>query len=897
MRDEDDRPDPDALLAMVQREEEKSRRGRLRIFLGMAPGVGKTYAMLEAARLRMAEGRDVLAGIVETHAREDTEALMYGMPVLPRRRQDYKGHELAEFDLDAALAGRPGLILVDELAHTNIPGSRHPKRWQDVEELLENGLDVWTTLNVQHLESLNDVVAQITGVRVRETVPDAVLERAESVILVDLPPEDLRQRLSEGKVYLPRQAEWAGENFFRPGNLSALRELALRSTANRVNTEVLVYRQGHAIQITWPTSERILVCVGPSPTSATLVRAAKRLADGLHASWHALYVRQHASGAATARAMENLRLAHELGAETHVLAGGDVARLIVGFARQRNVTRIVIGKPLRRRLADFFTGSPVDQLVRLSGEIDVHVIKGQDTGARRLPDIHVPRQVKWRDYAAALGMVGVCTGLSFAMYPHFDLANLIMVYLVGVMAAAVWLSRGPAVLASAASVLAYDFCFVPPRFSFAVSDAAYLVTFLVMFLVALVLSAMASRIKAQADSAGQLERQASDLSDLSRRLAATRGAENLTQVARERIASVFGCQAFVLLPGPSGTLELTRTPGEDELPADRDMGVAQWVFDNARPAGFSTQTLSESGALFLPLQAAEGVIGVVGVKPADETWRDNLLLPDQRRLLEAFVHQTALALDVDKLEEKAKASLVEAEREKLRSALLSTVTHDFKTPLAAISGSAQSLMALGEAAGPEVRRALEENIAGEAGRLERLVDNLLRITALESGAMVPVLRPAPLVEVVGSALSRLEEALAVHPVSLDIPPELPMIPMDEVLMEQVFLNILENAAKHTPDETAIAIRARARAGAVEIEIADNGPGLGPGDPERLFERFQRGDRGDRGGGSRGYGLGLAICRAVVKAHGGSILARDKAGGRGAAPSGAVFTITLPIHGT
>ncbi|WP_243439888.1 sensor histidine kinase [Fundidesulfovibrio soli] len=885
MRDEDQRPDPDALLAMVQRDEADKRKGRLRIFLGMAPGVGKTYAMLEAARLKMSEGLDLLAGIVETHGREDTEALTYGMPVLPRQAIDYKGHALQEFDLDGALARRPALILVDELAHTNVPGSRHPKRWQDVDELLEHGLDVWTTLNVQHLESLNDIVAQITGVRVRETVPDAMLEKAESVILVDLPPEDLRQRLSEGKVYLPRQAEWAGENFFRTGNLSALRELALRSTANRVNTEVLIYRQGHSIQTTWPTAERILVCVGPSPTSATLVRAAKRLADGLHAPWHALYIQQRPEGEVTTRAMVNLNLAQELGAQTHVLAGGDVARLIVGFARQHNVTRIVIGKPVKHTLLDMLRGSPVDQLVRLSGEIDVHVIKGQDTkGSAPAKPRAIPRP-QWKDIACAVGVVGLCTAASFAMFPYLALANLIMVYLVGVMAVAVWLPRRASALASMLSVLAFDFCFVPPRFSFTVSDVDYLVTFVVMFLVALVLSGMASRIKAQADNAGQLERQASDLSDLSRHLASTRGTANLLRVAHEHLARVFGCKAVVFTPGAPGRLEIVFMPDSDDVLSEKDLGVAQWVFDNGKPAGLSTQTLSDSEALFLPLPGSEDTIGVVGLKPFDEEAREAILLPDKRRLLDVFIQQTALALDVDRLEEKARATLVEAEREKLRASLLSTVTHDFKTPLAAISGSAQSLMALGEAAGPEVRRALEENIAGEASRLERLVDNLLRIAALESGAVVPDLKPVPLEEVLGSTLSRLESVLSGRQIGLRIPGDLPPIPMDEVLMEQVFLNLLENAAKYTPPGTSIDIVAHTRKKSVVIEVRDNGPGLPPGDHEKLFERFQRGDRG----GQEGYGLGLAICRAVVKAHGGTISARDNA------PSGARFTLTLPLH--
>jgi two-component system sensor histidine kinase KdpD len=886
MRDENHRPDPDALLAMVQREEEGERRGRLRIFLGMAPGVGKTYAMLEAARLKMAEGLELLAGVVETHGREDTEALLYEMPTLPRQRIEYKGRELEEFDLDEALARRPALILVDELAHTNAPGSRHPKRWQDVEELLEHGQDVWTTLNIQHVESLNDVIAQITGVWVRETVPDAVLERAESLILVDLPPEDLRKRLSEGKVYLPRQAEWAKENFFQLGNLNALRELALRRTATRVNTEVLVYRQGHGIRTTWPTDERILVCVGPSPSSATLVRSAKRLADGLRASWHALYVQQRPEGELTARALANLSLAQELGAETHVLSGGDVARLIVGFARRNNITRIVIGKPLKRRFRDLIQGSPVDKLVRLSEEIDVHVIKGQAQSKKTLArKTQASSRRYWIGYAACVGVVGVCTGVCFVMHPYFELANLIMVYLLGIMGVAVWLPRRASALASALSVLAFDFCFVPPRFSFSVSDVAYLVTFGVMFLAALVMSGMASRIKAQADSAVQLERQSAELSGLSWRLAATRGLDNLVRVAREHIERVFACKTFALMPRGPGKLSVAFVTSEEEALADKDVSVAQWVFDNGKPAGFSTQTLADSRALFLPLPGTSEVLGVVGLIPNDEEARDALSLPDRRRLLDAFVRQTALALDVDRLEEKAKATLVEAEREKLRAALLSTVTHDFKTPLAAIAGSAESLMALGETAGPEVRKALEENIAGEASRLERLVDNLLRIAALESGALTPDMKPVLLEDLIGSALSRVESLLVDHPLSLDIPYDLQPVPMDEVLMEQVLINLLENGAKHTPPGTELRVSAAIRDNALEITLRDNGPGLPPGDPERLFERFQRGDRV----GSHGYGLGLAICRAIVKAHGGSIFADDSD------PVGASFTILLPCH--
>lgn len=886
MRDDDTRPDPDALLAMAKRDAEAKRRGRLRVFLGMCPGVGKTYAMLEAARLKMAEGLDLMAGLVETHGRAETEALLYGMPVLPRAAIEYKGHRLEEFDLDAALARRPALILVDELAHTNAPGLRHPKRWQDVEELLEHGLDVWTTLNVQHLESLNDIVAQITGVRVRETVPDGVLEKAESVILVDLPPEDLQKRLREGKVYLPGQAEGARENFFRSGNLSALRELALRLLANRVNTEVLVYRLGHSITTTWPTAERILVCVGPSPSSATLVRAAKRLADGLHASWHALYVQQRPEGELTARAMANLELARELGAETHVLPGGDVARLIVGFARRLNATRIVIGKPVRRRFMDLVRGSPVDELVRLSGEIDVHVIKGQDTGGPAPAVRRTPlRTQPWRSHAAAALVVGGCTAVCYAMYPYFDLANLIMVYLLGVMAVAVWLPRRASILAAALSVLAFDVCFVPPRYSFTVADMAYLVTFAVMFAVALVIGGMAWRIKAQAESAGLLEQQASELSRLSRRLAATRGAAGLVAAAREHIAQVFDCAVLVLLPGVGKRLADAFLVNERESLLEKDLAVAQWVFDNGHAAGFSTRTLADSDTLFMPLLGTNGTLGVLAVRPRNEDARAALLMPDRQRLLDAVARQTAQALDVDRLEEASRTAMMDAEREKLRSALLSTVTHDFRTPLAAISGSAESLLALGERAAPGVRRSLEENIAAEASRLSRLVDNLLRIAALESGAMVPEWTPVPLEEIVGSALARLERLLARHSVVVDIPQDMPPVPMDAVLMEQVFLNLLENAAKFTQEGTRITISASIDAANASIVVSDDGPGLPEGDHEALFARFQRGDRT----GPAGYGLGLTICRAVAKAHGGTITAGESPSG------GAQFTLTLPIH--
>ena len=660
MRDDDERrPDPDQLLAMVQREEVRHAKGKLRIFLGMCPGVGKTYSMLEAARLKKIEGVDMLVGVVETHGRGDTEALLYDLDILPRKVIEYRGRELTEFDLDAALKRHPELVLVDELAHTNAPGSRHGKRWQDVEELLDNGIDVWTTLNIQHLESLSDVVAQITGVRVQESVPDTLIERADSVMLVDLPPEDLRQRLREGKVYIPQQAERAARNFFREGNLMALRELALRATAQRANTEVLVYRHDRSIQATWPTSERILVCVGPSPNSARLVRAAKRLAAGLHAPWMALSIQTGSmSEAARDSALNHLKKAEELGAQTFVITGQNVARETVEFARGQNVTKIVVGKPERRGLRDYFAGSPVDRLILLSGEIDVYVIRGEAGEAEERPaPARSSRGISWGRYARALLALAGITAVNFLIYPYFDLANLIMVSLLGVVGVAVWLGRGPAIFVSAVSVLLFDFCFVTPRFAFAVSDVRYLVTFGVMFLVAAVMSSMASRIKRQAESAGMLERQSAAQAALSRDLVATRGQNNILATASRHLADVFELHSFFLLPDESGRLVTRSKPPGGQPLHGKDMSVAQWVLANGKQAGRGSATLPDTDMVFMPLKGAGGVmVGVAGLMPGLPQAEENLKLPDRQRLLEAFINQIAMALEVDRLEEASRAA-------------------------------------------------------------------------------------------------------------------------------------------------------------------------------------------------------------------------------------------------
>ncbi len=884
----DKRPDPEALLAYVKAEEAKKARGKLRIFLGAAPGVGKTYSMLEAAQIRLAEGLDVVAGVVETHGRLETEALLQNLEVLPRRQIEYRGITLEEFDLDEALARRPALLLVDELAHTNAPGSRHAKRWLDVKELLDRGINVYTTLNIQHLESFNDVIAQITGVVMRETVPDSVLEEADSLVLVDLPPDDLLIRLKEGKVYVPRQAEWATQNFFQMGNLIALRELALRITADRVNAEVLVYRQGQAVQTTWPTAERLLVCIGPSPTSAKLIRATKRMATGLHAEWLAIYVEDpkmlRLPETERNRAVQNLQLAEQLGGETFTLRGRHIAEEIVNFARQRNITKIVAGKPLRPRWKDILFGSPVDELVRLSGEIDVYVITGEPGEQKESPSLVQPKGIRWPDYETGLFYFILANGLAFLMYPYFDLSNLIMVYLVGVMVTAIHCGRGPAILISLLSVLAFDFFFVPPRFTFAVSDTQYIVTFAVMFLVALVISHLTTLIRQQAEAARSQERQTAAMHALSRQLASTRGVEKILQVAVKHISEIFGSQVAAMLPDEKGGLQVAAgdlTVFQKDI--IKEFSVARWTYNAGQLAGWGTQTLPTAEVLYVPLYAANATLGVLALRPRDP---QRLLSPEQMRLLESLAKQVALALEVERLQKTALEAQIEAETERLRSSLLASVTHDFQTPLAAIMGSASSLLDLPSRLDAKLAEEMLTNIYDEAERLSRLVNNLLNIAKLESGSLQLHKELQPLEEVVGAALNRLEKKLADRQVTISLPPDLPMVPLDAALAEHIFINLVENALKYTPPGSPLAISARRKDQEIEVEVADCGPGIPPEDLDKIFDMFYRGTMDLS---QKGYGLGLSICRAIVEAHSGRIWAENLPGG------GAAVRFTFPVN--
>src|SRR5262249_39094792 len=881
-----ERPDPEALLARVKEEEARGRRGKLKIFLGAAAGVGKTYGMLEAAREQKADGVDVLVGYAETHGRAETDALLVGLALLPTRAIDYRGTTLREFDLDGALARHPALILVDELAHTNAPGSRHAKRWQDVVELLDAGINVYTTMNVQHLEALNDVVAKITGVVVRETVPDSVFEQADEVELVDLPPDELLERFKDGKVYMPEQAEEAVKNFFRKGNLIALRELALRRTADRVDAQMRVYMHEHAIGKAWPTAERLLVCISPGPESARLVRAGKRMADRLGAPWVAAYVETPAQlrlpPEVRDRVTQTLRLAEQLGAETVRLPGQKMSEAILAFAHDRNVTKIVVGKPRRRLWTRILIGSIVDALVQGSGDIDIYVITA-DKEQQAVPPALGRRAIPsdWAPYGWAMAVVALATGTAWLTFPFFELANVVMVSLLGMVVVATRYGRGPSLIASIASVAALDFFFVPPVFTFAVSDVRYLFTFVVMLVVGLVTSSLAARIRMQAEAARHREQRTAALYAMSRELASTRGLDELLKIAVRHISEVFRSQIIVLLPLSAARTRVRGTGGQFTL-ASNDLGVAKWVHEHRQAAGLGTTPLPGATGLYLPLQAPRGPVGVLGVRPADRHALDS---PDQLHQLETFANQTALAIERAQLADEAQQNQVRMETERLRNSLLSSVSHDLRTPLATITGAATTILENGAKLNDRTRRGLLESVRDEAERLNRLVQNLLEMTRLESGALQLRKEWHPLEEVVGAALSRLGKELGDRRVETRVPPDLPLVPIDDVLVEQVLVNLLDNAVKYTPGGSPIRIIATSTGEAVTVEVADHGPGLPRGEEDKVFEKFYRGMPG-----GRGAGLGLAICQGIVKAHGGNIWAQNLPEG------GVAFLFTLPLAG-
>src|SRR5579863_3372343 len=891
-RDSDHRPSPEALLEAARRDE--NRVGKLRIFVGAAPGVGKTYEMLQQARARSKDGYDVAVGVVETHGRRETEALLEGLEVVPRRHVEYKGQSLSEMDLDAIEARRPQIVLVDELAHTNVEGSRHPKRYLDVEELMSRGIDVYTTVNIQHIESLNDVVAQITHVRVRETVPDVVFDRADAVELVDLTPDDLIQRLKEGKVYVPKQAERALEHFFSPANLTALRELALRRTADRVDEQLLTEMQAHAIQGPWAAGERILVCVSDDARSAGLVRYAKRVADRLHGPWVALYVESRRSlqlsDEERDRIADTLRLAEALGGEAITLPAGDrhIADDVIGYAQANNVTQIVIGKSARTRWFEILHGSVVHDLVRRSGNISVHVIAGDTIAGEPVQKKTVrpaerDEQTDPQPYILALLAVALALGCAELIQPWFGVENVDLVFLTAVVGVAVRLGLLPSLLASIASSLCYNFFFLPPIYTFTITDPTNVAAFVFFTLVAVVVSTVGARGRTQVVAAVDRARSTESLYSFSRKLAGAGTLDDVLWATAYQTALMLKVRVVLLLPEHCSIVVKTGYPPEDILD-EADLAAAKWAWENDRPAGRGSDTLPGAKRLFLPMHTGRGAIGVMGI---DSDKPGPLLTPDQRRLLDALGDQGALAIERVRLVEEMVRIERAAETERLRSALLTSISHDLKTPLAAVLGAASTLRDLGGKLGDAEKADLLATVIAESERLNRFIANLLDMTRLESGAISPNVALHDIGEIVGSALRRASRILSDHRVELELAPDLPMLELDAVLFEQVLFNLLDNAAKYAPPESRILMQSWRDVENVCLRVLDEGSGISAADLDHVFDKFYRAQKTDHV--RAGTGLGLAISRGYVEAMHGTIVAANRTD-----RSGAAFTISLPI---
>ncbi len=891
-RNPEQRPSPEALLEAARREE--SRVGKLRIFVGAAPGVGKTYEMLQSARARRKDGYDVVIGVVETHGRKETEALLEGLEVVPRQRIEYRGQLLDEMDLDAIIARRPQIVLVDELAHANAPGGRHPKRYLDVEEILSHGIDVYTTVNIQHIESLNDVVAQITHVRVRETVPDSVFDRADAVELVDLTPDDLIQRLKEGKVYVPRQAERALQHFFSPANLTALRELALRRTADRVDEQLLTQMQAGAIAGPWAAGERILVCVSEDPRAAGLVRYAKRLADRLHGPWTALYVEGRRSLQYTEeerdRIADTLRLAETLGGEAITIPSSErkIADDVIAYAELHNVTHIIVGKSSRSRWFEIVHGSVVHDLVRRSGNISVHVIAGDAVDSEPIPKKTVrtaggARAFALGRYIVALLVVAVALGVSEAIEPWLGVENVDLVFLTAVVSVAIRYGLLPSMVASVAASLCYNFFFLPPIYTFTIADPTNVVAFFFFIVMAIVVSNVASRVRTQALVAVSRARTTESLYAFSRKLAGAGTLDDVLWATAYQAALMLKVRVVLLLPENDTIVVKAGYPPEDRLD-EADLAAARWAWQSNRAAGRGSDTLPGAKRLFLPMHTGRGAVGVVGL---DSDKSGPLLTPDGRRLLDALMDQAALAIERVRLVEDLDRAKRAAETDRLRSALLTSISHDLKTPLAGILGSASTLRGLSGALDGPAKQELITTIIDEAERLNRFIANLLDMTRLESGAIVPNAALHDLGELVGSALERTSKILAHHRVEVDLAKDLPMIEIDPVLFEQVLFNLLDNAAKYAPAGTTVRIQSWRDRDSIGLQVLDEGEGILPGDLEQIFDKFYRARKVDQV--RAGTGLGLAISRGFIEAMHGTISAANRTD-----RTGAVFTIRLPV---
>jgi two-component system, OmpR family, sensor histidine kinase KdpD len=893
MLEESHRPNPDEILARLKQEEQRQKRGALKIFLGYVAGVGKTFTMLEAAHLRKEEGVDVVVGFVETHHRQETEALVDGLEVIPRREIEYHGTTLTDMDLDAVLARHPQLVLVDELAHTNAPGLRHPKRYQDVEEILDAGINVYTAVNVQHLESLRDVVHQITGITVHETVPDRIVDEAYEIELVDLPTDELLERLRKGKVYIPDQAARALEKFFRKGNLTALRELSLRRAAERVDSQMLSYMQTQSIPGPWPAGDRIMVCISSHPMGERLVRVGRKLADDLNAEWYAVYVETpgHLSmpAANRQRMQQNLQLAEELGARVVRITSESVAASVIEFAHKYNITKIIAGKPMRPRWYEILRGSVIDQIIRNSGTIDVYVVSEalgnlQKTSPRRIPETMKPHRPLGR-YLASLVLVGLVTLAGFPLTPALAPTNLVMFYLVAVLISAVYLGRGPSILASIVSVLAFDFFFIDPRLSFTVNDTQYVLTFAGLLAVGLIISSSAALLRDQVDALRRREQQSLALNDLGQELTAAISLEQVLNTILRHINAMFNREAVILLPEDNRLQVKASTPGFSIN--ESEWAVADWAFKHGKEAGRGTNTLPAAAIRYIPLITARETVGVLGTKPQDP---QDHLSADQRLQMEGIVNLAAIAIERASFAEKAAQSEMLSNTEKLQSALLNSISHELRTPLSTVTGVLSSLEE-SESVQPErqldpvTRLDLIRSATRQARRLNYLVENLLDMTRLEAGALHLNREAADIQDLIGVVTGQMSAELRDHPLSVEIPADLPLVSMDAVLVAQVLRNLLDNACKYSQPPGPITISVRSVKNMLEVAVRDCGIGIPAADLERVFDKFYRVQRQES---IAGTGLGLSICKGIIEAQGGRIWASANP------DQGTIITFSLPI---
>ena len=878
----DGRPDPDALLQRIKEAESRTQRGKLTVFLGAAAGVGKTFGMLDAAHDRLRDRVNVMVGWIETHGRVETEQMAEGLPRIAPARLQYRGRTLEEMDVDAILAARPEIVLVDELAHTNVPGSRHVRRFQDVEELLAAGISVYTTLNIQHIESVNDIVSQITGVIVRETVPDSFVEQADNIRLIDIPPEDLIKRFKEGKVYVPSQAEQALKKFFRPGNINALRELALRFTASNVDQDMAEYMRSHGIAGPWPAAGRVMVGVGASPFSAQLIRAAKRLADGLHTDFLAVHVetddrRFPINDADKERLDRNMRLAEDMGAQTFTVVGTDLVQEMLDIARNHNVTSIIVGKPLHSRLWELFHGSVVDQLIREGEGISVYVLHGEPESERRLAvktAVSSNTHLSWYHFLAGFFMTAAVTSVSWWLQAQLELVNIALLYLMPVLLTAVWWGRWPSYFTAVVGVLQFDFLFVPPILDFSVYDIRYIWSFAIFLVVSFLIGGRTEKLRQEARIARQREKGVRALYDFSRKMAAIGNSKEIAQELANYSGETIGRRTVVLLQNEEERLIEQGSYALDNQSAgvlpEAEYAVAVWAYEHGQAAGALTETLPGAAYLFVPLVSGGNAGGVLGVFIGDKR-----IAAEERRLIDAWAGLSAIAIARITLAKTAKQTELLAESEKVRTILLNSISHELRTPLSGIIGVTSALLDKNVEYERETRQELLETVQESAHRMDRVVKNLLEAARLESGVLALKVDWCDLEDVVGAALRQLGENVQNYQFHIEITPELPLFKADCVLLEQVIVNLFDNAMKYSPKGSAIDFFAVQENGNVKVMVRDHGRGIAPEELERIFHKFYR---ARQTANVPGTGLGLSICKNIVEAHGGKIWAENISNG-------------------